>query len=348
MKYATAEVRGFFVSQMEKRFAIETFELTRIFKGKRKTVLALDRVNLQVEEGELFGILGPNGAGKTTLIKILTTLLLPTSGRACVDGFDVVKNPQVIRSRINMVSGGEHSGYGILTVRETLWMFSQFYGVPYDVAKKRTEELLEIVHLKEEIDTKINKLSTVMRQKMNFARGFISDPKIIFLDEPTLGLDVNAARDCRNFIKEWMKREGKTVLLTTHHMPEAEELCKRLAIIDHGMILACDTPKNLKRMVQKDSIFLIEVNLLMEGLETFRTIPGVKGFTYHHRQDREITELRFVLEEESVIVRVMEKIAQNQTKILSLHKSEPSLEEVFVRLVGKGLEEADEDEANPK
>lgn len=247
-----------------------------------------------------------------------------------------------------MVSGGEHSGYGILTVRETLWMFSQFYGVPYGIAKKRIQELLAIVRLEEEIDTKVHRLSSGMRQKMNFVRGFVSDPKIIFLDEPTLGLDVGAARDCRNFLSEWIKREGKTVLLTTHHMQEAEELCTRLAIINHGKILASDNPKNLKRRVQKDSVFVLEVSLMMEALDDFKGIRGVKVFTHHHRRDREITELRFVLDEESTIARVMERITQNHTRILSLQKVEPSLEEVFVQLVGKGLEETDEDESNSK
>ena len=341
---------------MKNRLAIETLELTRLFKGKKrrrekhpsKPVLALDRVDLQIEEGELFGILGPNGAGKTTLIKILTTLLLPTSGQALVDGLDVEKDPSAIRTRINMVSGGEHSGYGILTVRETLWMFSQFYGVPYGVAKKRIKELLEIVHLEEEIDTKIYKLSTGMRQKMNFVRGFVSDPKIIFLDEPTLGLDVGAARDCRKFIKEWMKREGKTVLLTTHYMPEAEELCQRLAIIDQGKILACDSPENLKHKVQEETVYLLEVRvqdfepLPLEIVGNLKQIAGVKIISHHQRRDRESTELRIALEEESLISKVIEKISQNHTRILSLQKEEPSLEEAFIRLVGKGLEEPDE------
>jgi ABC-2 type transport system ATP-binding protein len=341
---------------MNKNLSIETLDLTRLFKGKKKrrekkpdrNVLALEEVNLKVDKGELFGILGPNGAGKTTLIKILTTLLLPTSGRAFVDGLDVVKDFSTIRSRINTVSGGEHAGYGILTVRETLWMFSQFYNVSYSTAKKRIKELLDIVKLSEEIDTKIHKLSTGMRQKMNFVRGFISDPKIIFLDEPTLGLDVGAARDCRKFMKEWMKREGKTVLLTTHHMPEAEELCQRLAIIDRGRILACDSPKNLKRMVQKESVFLLEVgvhnfeSLAQKSLESLKNIPGVKSVSQHERSNHDSTELRIVLEEDSIISKVLEKITHDHTQILTLQKMEPSLEDVFVQLVGKGLEESDE------
>jgi len=321
--------------------AIEVIELTRLFQKRqrrrvKRTIVALDRVDLRIEEGELFGVLGPNGAGKTTLIKILATLLLPTSGRAFVDGIDVVKDPFSVRRRINMVSGGEHSGYGILTVKETLWMFSQFYGVPGRVARERIDELLRVVGLEEEANTKINRLSTGMRQKMNFARGFVSDPKIVFLDEPTLGLDVGAARDVREFIKSWVKdRPGKTVLLTTHYMTEAEELCDRVAIIDRGRILACDTPENLKRRVKKDSIFHLEV----EGLnswEGLKGLPGVKQLVSTPRDG--FTELRFILEQEGAISRVLAEITEQDSKVLYLRKTEPTLEDVFIELVGRSLE----------
>ncbi len=191
-------------------YAVETRDLTRIFTGKkrrrrRKTapgnnesdtgpVTALDRVSVQIREGELFGLLGPNGAGKTTLIKILCTLLLPTSGRAYVAGHDVSKDVFPIRQRINMVSGGETSGYGLLTARENIWMFSQFYGVPSRVAKARIDELMHTFGLWDKRDAKVRMLSSGQRQKMNMIRGFVTDPDILFLDEPTLGLDVNAAR----------------------------------------------------------------------------------------------------------------------------------------------------------
>src|SRR5262249_19727033 len=161
----------------------------------------LDGVSLEVRPGELFGLLGPNGAGKTTLIKILTTLLAPSAGRAWVDGLDVVTEADRIRPRINMVSGGESSGYGILNVRENLWRFGRIYGVPAAVAFERIDKMLGIVGLTDKGGTRISHLSTGQRQKMNFCRGFITDPRILFLDEPTLGLDVTSARAIRTFIK---------------------------------------------------------------------------------------------------------------------------------------------------
>ena len=201
-------------------YAVETFDLNRIFKLKKKRkeknktergVVALDNVNLKIHSGELFGILGPNGAGKTTLIKILSTLLLPTSGTALVDGIDVVKYPEKVRKKINMISGGEHCGYGILTVRETLWMFSQFYGIPAKVAFEKIDELMKILDMEKFAKTKIGKLSTGLRQKLNIMRGFVCDPKIFFLDEPTLGLDVQVSRDVRNYIKKWIKEKRTNV-----------------------------------------------------------------------------------------------------------------------------------------
>lgn len=320
------------------RPAIEVIDLRRLFKKRQgrtlRTVVALDGIGLRVEEGELFGILGPNGAGKTTLIKILATLLLPTSGQAFVDGIDVAKDPLSVRRRINTVSGGEQSGYGILTVRETLWMFSQFYGVPRRVAHARIEELLRVVGLLEEANTKVNRLSTGMRQKMNFARCFVSDPKIVFLDEPTLGLDVGAARDVRDFIKNWRKEAGRTVLLTTHYMAEADELCDRVAIIDQGNILACDTPDNLKRRIKRDSAFHLEVEGF-DSWENLRELPGVRQLVSTPRDG--YTEIRFILEREEAISQVVGKITEHGSRVLYLRKTEPSLEDVFMELVGRPL-----------
>src|ERR1700752_4855662 len=237
-------------------FAIETQDLGRVYKIRgnkkesqvRKELIALEKVNLTVERGELFGLLGPNGAGKTTLIKILTTLLAPTSGWARVAAHDVIKTPHLVRPRINMVSGGESSGYGLLTVRENLWMFGQFYGLDNKTTQKRIDELLDVVGLKDRADTKSSDLSTGLRQKMNIVRGFLTDPQVIFLDEPTLGLDVGASRDARRFIRDWAATNaGRTILLTTHYMAEADDLCDRVAIINHGRVLACDSPANLKK-----------------------------------------------------------------------------------------------------
>jgi ABC-2 type transport system ATP-binding protein len=322
--------------------AIETKNLGRIYKirgakkGEARELVALKDVTLAVQRGELFGLLGPNGAGKTTLIKILTTLLTPTSGRALIDGLDVVTQHKLVRERINMVSGGESSGYGLLTVRENLWMFAQFYGLDYATTYRRMDEMLEIVGLADRKNTKISDLSTGLRQKMNIVRGFITDPEIIFLDEPTLGLDVAAARDVRRFVRDWMQQRNKTLLLTTHYMVEADELCDRVAIIDRGQVLACDTPSNLKRRLQRDAIFHIETSYLSNGsADGFEAIPGVNKVTRQHRDDR--TSFEFLLTAEEVLAPIVAQLTERNAKILTLQKREPTLEDVFIDLVGRRL-----------
>src|SRR5512140_3550338 len=266
--------------------AVEVEELGRIYKIRgtkqerkvRKELIALQNVNLEVRKGELFELLGPNGAGKTTLIKILTTLLAPSSGHARVAGHDVVKEPEKVRALINMVSGGESSGYGLLTVRENLWMFSQFYGLPAREANERIKVLLKIVGLEDRMNTKSSDLSMGLRQKMNIVRGFLTDPQVLFLDEPTLGLDVGASRDARHLIRSWLDEDhSRTLLLTTHYMVEADELCDRVAIINHGRVLACDTPLALKQQIQRDALFEIAVTG-MNGLKpsSLEQLPGVR------------------------------------------------------------------------
>ena len=330
--------------------AIETKDLTRLFKkrkplfGKREKaddggdVLALDRVSLQIPEGELFGLLGPNGAGKTTLIKILATLLLPTSGQALVAGHDVAKDVFPIRQRINMVSGGETSGYGLLTVRENIWMFSQFYGVPSKRAKEHIDELLKIFGLWDKRDEKVRAISTGQRQKMNMVRGFVTEPSILFLDEPTLGLDVNASRVIREYVMDWVKkREHKTVLLTTHYMMEADQMCDRIAIIHKGQILACDTPANLKKRIHQDSTFRLEVDTLKQT-DGFSGIAGVRNFSVSNDIARNRTKLTFILSDEAAVSDIMSAIMGQGSRIHSLQKSDPTLEDVFVAMCGTGLE----------
>jgi ABC-2 type transport system ATP-binding protein len=327
--------------------AIHTQNLGRIYKirgGKKtdpKELEALRKVNLEIPRGELFGLLGPNGAGKTTLIKILTTLLAPTTGQACVTGFDVVKESQKVRARINMVSGGEASGYGLLTVRENLWMFSQFYGIPSKEANRRIKHLLKIVGLEDRLNTKSSDLSTGLRQKMNIVRGFMTDPDVLFLDEPTLGLDVGASRDVRGFIRQWVDEDNsRTLLLTTHYMVEADELCDRVAIINEGRVLACDTPANLKRHLQQEAIFKMEVSPL-NGLsaDSFEKLPGVKK-AIHVPKDG-TAELDLILEKDDALAGVVSVMASKEVHILNLQKREPTLEDVFVNLVGRSMEEVE-------
>lgn len=329
--------------------AIKTEHLGRIYKlrsGKKKTsapkeLVALEDVNLEVQRGELFGLLGPNGAGKTTLIKILTTLLAPSSGRAWVTGLDVTQAPHKIRERINMVSGGESSGYGLLTVRENLWMFSQFYGMPSRLANKRIQELLEVVGLGDRIHTKSSDLSTGLRQKMNIVRGFMTDPQVLFMDEPTLGLDVGAARDVRRFIRRWIDEDPtRTLMLTTHYMVEADELCDRVAIINHGRVLACDTPTNLKRRLQREAIFRLEISPLNGArVETFAQIPGVKKSTYTATDSG--AELNLILESDDVLSGVIAALTSNNIHIMNLEKRAATLEDVFVYLVGRSMQEVE-------
>jgi len=329
--------------------AIETKGLGRIYKirGSKKEkkeikqLTALSDVNIKIEQGELFGLLGPNGAGKTTLIKILTTLLAPSMGEAFVAGYNVLNEPQYVRPRINMVSGGESSGYGLLTVRENLWMFSQFYGMPSKEANQRIADLLKMVGLGDRINTKSSDLSTGLRQKMNIVRGFMTDPEVLFLDEPTLGLDVGASRDVRHLIRGWLDDDKKrTLLLTTHYMVEAEELCDRVAIINQGRVLACDSPSALKRRLQKDILFEIKTSPL-NGLSTqaLEALSEVHTASLTELEDGALLKLALV--EESALGPVINALTDKNITIMNLNKHEPTLEDVFVKLVGYSIAEAE-------
>jgi ABC-2 type transport system ATP-binding protein len=315
---------------------------------------AVRGISFEVQRGEVFGLLGPNGAGKTTLIKILTTLLIPTSGTAKVAGFDVVTETAKIRRVINMVAGGEQSGYGLLNVREQLWMFSQFYGLPNREGWRRVDELIDIVGLGEQRQQKVRSLSTGQRQKLNFARGLLNDPWVLFLDEPTLGLDVAAARDLREHTLAWKAAApGRTLLLTTHYMVEAEQLCDRIAIVDRGKILALGTPEELRRRVQAESIFRIELDRLPEngGLAALASLPGVLSAvpadgdgTDAAGADR--VALKVALADDSALTSVVTAVADRGSHLIGLAKSEPSLAAVVVELVGRGFgEDADDTEA---
>jgi ABC-2 type transport system ATP-binding protein len=336
--------------------AIETQRLGRIYKIRgskkekkiRKELVALADVGLQVEQGELFGLLGPNGAGKTTLIKILTTLLAPDSGWAKVVGHDVINAAARVRPLINMVSGGESSGYGLLTVRENLWMFSQFYGIPSKEAYRRIDDLLKRVGIYDRRHTKSSDLSTGLRQKMNIVRGFMTNPQVLFLDEPTLGLDVGASREVRGLIREWLDEDKlRTLLLTTHTMVEADELCDRVAIINQGRVLACDTPAVLKQRLQKDAIFEVETTPL-NGLkaQTIEDLPEVRKATASEYDGGATLEL--ILVEEGALGGVINVLNQKNVRIQKLSKREPTLEDVFVDLVGHSMAEVEKGGADEK
>jgi len=316
--------------------AITCNHLVRTFESKKKEVIALDDVTINVKKGELFGLLGPNGAGKTTLIKIFTTLLLPTSGQASVYGYDVTRDEKNIRPIMNMVSGGEYSGYGLLTVEENLWMFSQFYGISGHEAKIRINALMNRLGIGDMAKRKIRTLSTGERQRVNIIRAFMTDPLVVFLDEPTLGLDVETSRLIRRFVREWLSQDPeRTVLLTTHYMMEADQLCDRIAIINEGKIVALDTPIQLKRLIKGEILLKIEIHPEIP-LDWLSGIENVAGYT--SKEKGGTLDLRIMIDNEAAVGEVLSCINQHGGKIDYLFKEEPTLEDVFVKLTGRGLE----------
>src|SRR3954447_13761609 len=230
---------------------------TSVVRRKSLEIEAVRGIDFEVPEGELFGLLGPNGAGKTTTIKMLITLLLPTAGSARVLGLDVVKDAREVRKRIGYVFGGERGVYERLSGYDNLRYFAELYGVPPATQKQRIEELLELVGLKGREHERAEGYSRGMKQRLHVARGLLHDPEFLFLDEPTIGLDPVGARELRSTIAT-LTAAGKTILLTTHYMFEADALCDRLAVIAQGEIVAEGTPESLKQLVAERTVVEIE------------------------------------------------------------------------------------------
>lgn len=261
-------------------YSIETYDLTKKFtlqKGfaellmhpfRKDEITAVEKVNIKIGKGELFGILGPNGAGKTTLIKLLCTLILPTAGTAYVNGYNIVEDSGKVRGSIGFVTTDERSFYWRLTGRQNLKFFASLHNFYSYEAQKRVDELLTIVGLKNRADDKFLSYSAGMKQRMAIARGLLNDPKVVFMDEPTKGLDPGAAQNLRGFIKaRIVKVQGKTVFLSTHHLGEAEQLCDRIAIIDEGEIKVIGSPEELKSTLEKTNPTLDDVFLHYTGKE---------------------------------------------------------------------------------
>ncbi|MDF2822140.1 MAG: transporter related [Clostridiales bacterium] len=244
-------------------------------RRRKETIKAVDGISFDVHKGEIFGLLGQNGAGKTTTIKMLITLLAPTSGTCKVLGYDTFGEEKEIRNRINFIFGGEMGVYRRLSARDNLKYFANLYLIKTEAIHTRITELLDLVGLTDKADLLVETYSKGMIQRLQIARGLINDPEIIFMDEPTVGLDPLGARMLRDIIKK-LKEQGKTVLLTTHYMYEADELCDRIAIINKGQLIALDTPEKLKHRAKgSDSIEVIVDNLTDELLEKIKSIHSV-------------------------------------------------------------------------
>jgi ABC-2 type transport system ATP-binding protein len=262
--------------------AIETRGVTRVFESRKGFLFrektrteALRGVDLVVERGSIFGLLGPNGAGKTTLTKILSTLLLPTTGTALVLGHDVTRETDWLRPRMGLVLGGERGLYNRISARENLRYFADIYGVPPGERDRRISEVLERVDLSAAADRRVEEFSRGMKQKLHLARGILHRPEILFLDEPTIGLDPKSARETRKLIRSLVS-DGVTIFLTTHYMFEAEELCPKLAVLSKGRIVARDTVDGLRALVGGDRTFEAEAyGFEDEEIARLHRIPGV-------------------------------------------------------------------------
>src|SRR5829696_8120352 len=261
---------------------------TGTLRRKWMDVEAVRGVTFGIERGELFGLLGPNGAGKTTTIKMLITLLLPTSGTARVLGYDVVKDPREVRKRIGYVFGGERGVYERLSGYDNLRYFAELYGVPPKTQKPRIEELLELVGLKGREHERTEGYSRGMKQRLHVARGLLHDPEVVFLDEPTIGLDPVGARELRATIAT-LTQAGKTILLTTHYMFEADALCDRIAVIAKGEIVAHGTPADLKAGVEEGAVVEIEIFGIPDGtVERVRELEGVRAVSVEEREQAQV------------------------------------------------------------
>lgn len=316
---------------------IEVSHLRRVYKAsigvlrrKTKEVVAVDDISFDVQPGELFGLLGPNGAGKTTTTKMLTTLLIPTSGTARILGYDVVKQAETLRARIGFIFGGERGLYWRLSGIDNLRYFASLYHVDPEVSKKRIPYLLELVGLADRGNEKVEGYSRGMKQRLHVARTLLHDPEILFLDEPTIGLDPVGARDLRQIIRN-LQAEKKTLLLTTHYMFEADALCQRIAVINHGCIIALDTPEGLKRHVRDLSVIELEVfGIPVEIVERLRAQPYIETVSVEDREQKQALLIHSPRGSEAV-PDVMANL--NGLKIGKVIVREPTLEDAYVRLV---------------
>lgn len=313
------------------------------FLGRKRTttIKALERISFEIQEGELFGLLGPNGAGKTTTVKVLCTLLEPTGGQAFVKGYDVVRDANRVRRIVNMVAGGERMLYYRLTGRENLRYFADLYDVPREEVSTRVSRLLDLVGLSERADDEVEKYSKGMKQRLQICRGLINDPQVLFLDEPTLGLDVNIARDIRNFIRERIvKEEGKTVLLTTHYMFEAEEMCDRVGFLNKGHLVAVGRPDELKRKTPSEfSIEALITRLTQETLDDVRGLTHVKNVIktdYEGEIEGEkIDRIIISVDSDEATPEVIGIITSRQCRVVSMNLRGPTLEDLFMFYTGE-------------
>jgi len=320
---------------METVIAVE--DLRKSYKPKARKgfeVKALDGISFEVPRGEFFGLLGPNGAGKTTTIGILTTRVVPTGGVAKIEDIDVARDPVAVKRRIGVVPQVNNLDRS-LTAKEILLFHAEYFGVPKHEREQHADDLLKRFELAERADEKVTGFSGGMAQRLKIARALMHDPAILFLDEPTTGLDPQSRRMLWDLLSE-LNRKGLTILLTTHYMEEADQLCRRTAIIDHGKLLALDSPAQLKRSVPGG--YLVELQVRGDLPESFvsslQTLPGVVEVKPDHDQIRIYAD-----HAEGLLANAMRVAVDQNVMITDAHVAEPSLENLFLHLTGRSLRE---------
>jgi ABC-2 type transport system ATP-binding protein len=318
--------------------AIEMTRLRKMYVSKRGTFrrtkvenIALAGIDLAIQPGELFGLLGPNGAGKTTTTKILTTLLLPDSGEARVLGLDVVRKTDAVRRRIGFVFGGERGLYWRLSGLDNLRYFADLYRIPPDVSRRRIAELLERLGLAGRERDKVELYSRGMKQRLHLARGLLNDPEVLFLDEPTIGLDPVGARELRVMVRE-LADAGKTIFLTTHYMFEADAICDRIAVIKKGSIVAEGTPSSIKRVVENQGVVEFEVEGMPAGLLAgLRGMPGVSSVAVAEIELAQVVTMHCTRPAD---VMTQLGVVLGGMPIQKVSSREPTLEDAYVQLIG--------------
>lgn len=313
-----------------------------LFKTDKREVTALDSVNLTIDEGELFGLLGPNGAGKTTLIKCLTTLLLPTSGTASINGYSIQTEDNLVRASLGCMLMGERGLYWKLTGRENLEYFAALYHVPASKRKARVSYLIDLLDIGDFSERTVETLSSGQKMKFAFARSLISDAPILLLDEPTNTMDVQGARDLRQIVRMLNEEEGKTIVYTTHIMQEADELCSRVAIIDQGKIIALDSPSNMKAKLKTESssIVSMEGTFLNGVVDKIQDLPGVITANISKSNGEATNNLAIVTENpRAILPNVMSTVLKTGSTIEFVQTEDVTLESVFLSLTGRSLAE---------
>ena len=305
------------------------------FRRTRTENIALDGIDLSIAPGELFGLLGPNGAGKTTTTKILTTLLLPDSGTATVLGLDVVRQTGAVRRRIGFVFGGERGLYWRLSGLDNLRYFADLYSIAPDVSKRRIADLLDRLGLTGREHDKVENYSRGMKQRLHLARGLLNDPEVLFLDEPTIGLDPVGARELRTLVRE-LADAGKTIFLTTHYMFEADAICDRIAVIKKGSIVAEGTPGSIKKLVEHLGIVEFEsAPLRTDSVRALRELPGVSSVAV---VDREAGNFVTIHCARPADVMTQLGLVLDGVDLHRVAARDPTLEDAYVQLIGEDQE----------